>query len=385
MDRAQERMGVSPPVQRGVPAKYRRANARPLLRSRIAFTLVELLVVGAIIVIIMVLTLFVMSSVTKSTKETKTRATIQKLDVAIQQIFETNDEKAATIRSRVARDYREETSPNNAAETDEKRELRETIVAHFIRDTMRMEMPQSWAEVYNSAGTPDDNGVYPKLGPVRITLDGNTYEVEEPPVLNFYWEVYAEVQRATGKPPGRAALLFLIIQNLNPEALEAFHGSEVADTDGDGLLEFVDAWGKPIQFLRWAPAFSGSDLQLDVVKMAGGLPHTSQGANERWWRTKETPELRDAMRKASDDHSDPLDERVNYDRDVIGWFLYPLIYSAGPDGEYGFAVETIDNGVLQSPTVGSDGILDPFAAPYGMRYGSGHFDNIHNHQWYRSF
>ena len=30
-----------------------------------------------------------------------------------------------------------------------------------------------------------------------------------------------------------------------------FTDTEVMDTDGDGLLEFVDAWGKPLQFFRW--------------------------------------------------------------------------------------------------------------------------------------
>jgi len=32
---------------------------------------------------------------------------------------------------------------------------------------------------------------------------------------------------------------------------DAFNTSEVADTDGDGLLEFVDAWGQPLRFYRW--------------------------------------------------------------------------------------------------------------------------------------
>ena len=83
------------------------------------------------------------------------------------------------------------------------------------------------------------------------------------------------------------------------------------------------------------------------------------------------------MKRASAHHPDLLDERT----DTIGWFLYPLIYSAGPDGKYG-----IDEGDDLSPTVGSEGILDPFIFPYGMPDGTGsHFDNIHNHLWYRSF
>lgn len=41
---------------------------------------------------------------------------------------------------------------------------------------------------------------------------------------------------------------------------EDFTAKEVQDTDGDGLLEFVDAWGQPLQFFRW-PVFYHSDVQ----------------------------------------------------------------------------------------------------------------------------
>lgn len=30
-----------------------------------------------------------------------------------------------------------------------------------------------------------------------------------------------------------------------------YKASDVADTDGDGLMEFIDAWGKPLRFYRW--------------------------------------------------------------------------------------------------------------------------------------
>ncbi len=41
---------------------------------------------------------------------------------------------------------------------------------------------------------------------------------------------------------------------------DQFTDREVQDTDGDGLPEFVDAWGEPLQFYRW-PIFFQSDLQ----------------------------------------------------------------------------------------------------------------------------
>jgi prepilin-type N-terminal cleavage/methylation domain-containing protein len=43
-----------------------------------------------------------------------------------------------------------------------------------------------------------------------------------------------------------------------------FTEREVQDTDQDGLPEFVDAWGKPLQFFRW-PLLYNSDLQRGQV------------------------------------------------------------------------------------------------------------------------
>jgi len=43
-----------------------------------------------------------------------------------------------------------------------------------------------------------------------------------------------------------------------------FTDKEVRDTDGDGLPEFVDAWGQPLQFFRW-PLLYHSDIQRGQV------------------------------------------------------------------------------------------------------------------------
>jgi len=329
---------------------------------RRAFTLVELLVVCAIIGFLVTLTVIAVNMAARSAKVTKTRATIQKLDTAMLQIFAAYESKLDKIKNDIA---------NEAAFSALSENERLKIAAHFIRDLMRMELPQNWEEAVTEPLTiPEirgdgDNG----------DDEEDRYAVEASPLLYFYRQEYERVL-ARGKTPRRAALLFLIIQNLNPEALEAFHGSEVAAND-DGMLEFIDAWGNPILFLRWAPAFPDSDLQQNVLKRAGYTPVRDQVANRAWWIAWWTDvgnsDLLDAMRTASENHADPVDGRSN----TIGWFLYPLIYSAGPDGRYGLDDE-------ETVTRGREGILDPFAFPHGMpNEGSRHLDNIHNHQWYR--
>ncbi|MDR0521659.1 MAG: type II secretion system GspH family protein [Planctomycetaceae bacterium] len=347
--------------------------------SRKAFTLVEMLIVAVIIVILAGLTLAAVHAAAASAKEAKTRATIQKIDAAVLQIFSDYDRKFARIKHRLEQD-------NTLTE-----EERYKTALHFIRDLMRMEMPQSWAEVYDSESTKD-----PKEPLKPIAYGGRKLadkRADAPPVFRHYYQTYCQIKKNTGKDPGRAALLFLIIQNLNPDALTFFHSNEIQDTDGDGLPEFVDAWGRPIQFLRWAPAFPGSDLQPDVLKLANYVPDPNIETNSKWWKNPDS-QLKQAFQTATAVYPDPLDDHHVDDHHVFGgWFLYPLIYSAGPDGEYDLTSRTVKQGTDTdiSPTLESaDQILDPFKLPYGMPGNDGssnlqHNDNIHNHRWNRSF
>jgi hypothetical protein len=47
------------------------------------------------------------------------------------------------------------------------------------------------------------------------------------------------------------ALTRLEIFGVPSVGTDAFLTQEVADTDGDGMLEFVDGWGRPLRFYRW--------------------------------------------------------------------------------------------------------------------------------------
>ncbi len=63
------------------------------------------------------------------------------------------------------------------------------------------------------------------------------------------------------------ALYALLVEGQGPLGTvfnrDDFTDKEVQDTDGDGLPEFVDAWGEPLQFYRW-PIYYHSDLQRGV-------------------------------------------------------------------------------------------------------------------------
>lgn len=397
-----------------------RQNAFYARRFRRAFTLVELLTVVIIIGIMATISVSVLTGAMQSARESKTRATIKRIDTAILEIFESYEERYNEIAAMNFDDDKVRDAFDLAAAVPVTDGHRAAIRLHMIRDLMRMEMPCSWAEVFDST-----NGGTPKAKqgsiPFKAHDDSVTvFAIPEPAVLGYYYRAYTDyIQRlvdagadadtrtkAVQNGPGRAALLYLVVANLNPEALEFFQASEIADTDGDGLLEFVDAWGRPIQFLRWAPAFPDSEVQSDVLTGSGHTVGTGDDPEDVWkggpasvtqtnWDaidlgdTAQPASLPREFKRAFERNSDPFD-RYGVQR---AWFLYPVIYSAGPDGIYDIASEEADatSKTPVSPKVSnvdglSHGMLDPFAYPIGYPIDSdgngvlNHYDNITNHQ-----
>ena len=70
-----------------------------------------------------------------------------------------------------------------------------------------------------------------------------------------------------------------------------FTSTEVQDTDDDGLPEFIDAWGEPLQFYRWPIAFPSVPLQRGVapylsvtdVRESHPLDPNKQLVAPAWW------------------------------------------------------------------------------------------------------
>src|SRR5262249_12587064 len=129
-------------------------------------------------------------------------------------------------------------------------------------------------------------------------------------------------------------LILSSIQDGETNGLDFLLPSEIGDTDEDGIPEILDSWGRQIFFLRWAPAIiSPRQNQLDS------------------------------------DPFDPLnvDPRSNVVDPVTGfrgtYSLMPFVYSAGPDGLYGYAYSPNDIFTYSSNALPINEANDPYCVP----------------------
>ena len=115
-----------------------------------------------------------------------------------------------------------------------------------LRELMRMELPDRLSDITDDP----------------ITPIGLTPTITRPAVSQAY------LLRITPTQPSptfiEAECLYMIVMQAQQEDADdrsAIRADSIGDVDGDGFPEFIDAWGQPIRFLRWAPGFI-SDLQV---------------------------------------------------------------------------------------------------------------------------
>ncbi|MEN6458553.1 MAG: type II secretion system protein [Thermoguttaceae bacterium] len=255
------------------------AAARRPAPSRRGFTLTEMLVTIAIIAILASLAFGGLQIARNSARESATKATIAKLNNIIMARYESYLTRRIPLSLQGL-------GPSDAAR----------VRLDAIRDLMRMEMPDRGEDV-------SDN-------PIQITAGGKTFQLQRPALSQRYQDRLdnADQSAGTGVSNGQAEFLFMIVSMGSPEAMEQFSPSEIGDTNKNGFPEFLDGWGRPIFFLRWAPGFSsglGSPMPSDIQT---GNPTT--------------------------DH-DPFDPR-HVESDAF--HLIPLIYSGGPSSDPGLKV-----------------------------------------------
>lgn len=236
-----------------------RRDASSRFAFRRGFTLVELLITVSIIAIMASMVLFAMFQAQDAARAQKTRTLIAKLN----NIVMTRYDEYRTRRV----PYQFPSTFPNAPPGD--RLLGQKELAHArldcLRDLMRMEMPDRWSDV-------TDNPVAPYAHTLNTTTQLPAYvgQLYTPVVREVYLAKYNAAYAANPLWPTLenqgAECLYMIVMAATAQqgdSRDVFKATDIGDTDGDSCLEFLDGWGNPIQFIRWAPGYL-SDLQAPI-------------------------------------------------------------------------------------------------------------------------
>ena len=169
------------------------------------YTLIEIVVVMAILSILGTLTFSALSGAAKLSKIESTEFMINKLNDAILDWYE---------------EYEDEARPGGLWN---------------LRRKMREELPDSWAEVATTPSTP-------------ATPAGRAYARHRATCTN--------TSNLTKYQSAECLYMIITRSGRFPDFVESIQPGQVGDIDADGLFEFWDGWERPIAFFRWAPGFS---------------------------------------------------------------------------------------------------------------------------------
>jgi len=323
----------------------------------------------AIVAILATMGLWVMHSASQAVKRDRTVATIAKIDTYISDIY--NSYETRRLPCDLISPTFASVPAGNANSERAGRKL------DAMRDLMRMEMPDCWNDIGDGPLVfPWSSGNPWTANKPRITLSMQAkYLLAKNFLLVKYSEPEADKILAEY---ASAKLLYMIVMTHNPEAAEHFRADEIARPTEDTMPVFVDGWGNPIKWLRWAPGFDQSTAQPVVTPIDSSV----------------------SRQKAASEFPDPMNPRRAVRQGTLtspyttelGWMLIPLIYSAGSDGIYDISVGKGTYHYSRDPYQVFSG-TNPFSlgsptdsnnlsvTSSGPANGSlDHYDNVTNHQ-----
>lgn len=378
-------------------------QGRPRLgRPTRGFTLVELLVVILILSILAALVLGVAAVAAETARQAQTKHIVERLHTLLMEHYNTLKTRRVGLRRTVGSipgipEQIEAKFPTNPRVQGQA--LAEARLYAF-RELVLMEVPDRWSDILlTDVGTPsvsDDDQVPPLPA---ASAEAPLYLANRPGLSGVFLRRYASLVGRINTVSGSvntagdikrnqgAECLYMIVTLAcgDGEARSQFKDADIGDIDGDGAPEFLDGWGRPINFLRWAPGF---DSQLTLN--ANQLQTTDSSASSFW------------PVAAAKDH-DPFDV---FRCDLYAYRLVPLIYSPGRNESSGLVSDpghvtwrpkplmptiTFNN---SSPYIAAQSALNPYqkvGTPAGYIGTDIHLvdpanfpettstDNIHNH------
>lgn len=373
-------------------------NANRVLLRRSALTLVELLISIAIISILAAILLGAASVAGETAREARTKALIGRLHTLLMERYDSYRNVRVEVKpagETDSNDLRTELTTQGGFDTTSLAAVpdpRPIAMArvYAVRELMKKELPDRWSDIVGGSNIDDlDEDVDLPSVPLLIGTASVASEVrmlkDIPSLTKVYHRAY-EKMADSGVTAGQARenqgaeCLYLIVMNAtgDGEARGLFSEADIADTDEDGSPEFVDGWGNPISFLRWAPGFD-SDVQQSV----SSLIRTEQDGQSVQEAIQQDHDPYDLFRVDS-----PELAAFNAAGGYVGgraWRLVPLILSAGGDEETGIRE---GNGASGDPrwtaTVDPYADVDPTAGHQALGEvlsfdDETYADNLHNH------
>ncbi len=350
---------------------------------RDGFTLVELLVTISIIAILSGMVLGALYTSQESARRRRTEALIRKLhdQMAIRwetyqtrrlPIDPTDDSWAwGMIPPEIDANFRIPGSPTNAEEVAAR-----TLLAR--RELMRMELPDRYEDLNPLISIDflikkDGTSVNPSIRQSYYRRIGRV-------IGKRFWFINDAEVLAIKDDFAPAECLYLILTSgFGSDGGAVFSERDSGDVDGDGMPEFVDGWGRPIEWIRW-PAGVISDMQPADIDLAAGKTFRDQIANPNPFDTRRI---------------DPTPSQID-DFNPRGYRLFPLILSAGPDDElgvaFGFDTDAPGDPYAFNPSTGAERrqrgetlryLHDPMTLEIqgsNSGYNGYELDNIHNHR-----
>jgi prepilin-type N-terminal cleavage/methylation domain-containing protein len=304
-----------------------------ILRSQLprrGVTLIELLIVITIISILAALVLGVAAVANETARQAQTKHIVERLHTLLTEFYGTFKSRRVKLDPKLEGLINGDKTKSPA----QKRQLLAEARLYALREMMLTEVPDRWSDVLLTAvpnGTA--TAVLPKP-PIYLDSTGSTGTglYGRTPLSAAYLRRYQQLTANFTSNTDWAALienqgaecLYMVITMAcgDGEARSLFKEADIGDTDGDGAPEFLDGWGHPINFLRWAPGFD-SQIQLNANNY-------SDYRDTNW------------IKDAAKDH-DPFDVyRIDqFDANAqraAAFRLVPLIYSAGRDGTFGITL-----------------------------------------------
>jgi prepilin-type N-terminal cleavage/methylation domain-containing protein len=275
-------------------------NSRTSSGRRRGFTLVELLVVIAIIAVLGALAAYAVLVMLGRQQGRNTESTIKTLNKLLQ----------ARWSSVIAEARKEAPSPQVLALAGADRERAQVI----------------WVKVRLAEAFPI---AYKEMNPADPTTIVNMYIAPSGRIKSYFTKYRAMVQGKLPGPSESSACLLMALKTLQTDGGVSFEDQikyAIADTNGDGMNELVDAWGNPLAFYRFP--WNNADLQAanpaapgsrnfkfsDPIDTGGTLMNPS-------WTGRATFEAQ----------FHPVKNLATGN----AYFVIPVIVSTGPDGKLG--------------------------------------------------